>query len=577
MVNKVVSDIPIVSLTFNYELASRSSDYSLPDKYPESVPFIKDNIKSLITSILGEKNNINSIVDSIYDTERKLAKIHQESQIYTILMNLVSGIKPENIETLKFNELNEKYPMINWESYIKNTFESYNLGELITDDMIIYNLYPTLYEGLNKLISEMTVDDIVNYLEWYVISMSAFDDYVSEDIIKTKENYINKIKELSSSLIQKRMNESYSSNISDGSTQFKSLQRRNVTEPETKSNKNVRYSVCSKYIKNVIPMVISKYFIQKNFNDDYKKEVKNMVDNIKKAMINRIPKIEWLDDETKEYAIQKGLKMIDKIGYPDEIMDPKKLYQMYEDLEINNLFNLIIKSNISSFGKNLKYLDKNEWLMEPYNVNAYYYPVTNSFYLPAAILQSPFYSTDEQDYINYSSSGSIIGHEITHAFDNFGRLYGAEGNLNNWWSDNDNKEFSEYAQCFIDEYNAITYDVGNEKVNVNGERTLGENLADNGGLARAYEAWQLSLLENPEKAARRNKKLPGFENYTIDQLFYIAYGQLFCSINTKKENDVHPPGIARVNGVVANSEHFAKTFNCPRKSSMNPEKKCIIW
>jgi len=530
MVNKVVSDIPIVSLTFNYELASRSSDYSLPDKYPESVPFIKDNIKSLITSILGEKNNINSIVDSIYDTERKLAKIHQESQIYTILMNLVSGIKPENIETLKFNELNEKYPMINWESYIKNTFESYNLGELITDDMIIYNLYPTLYEGLNKLISEMTVDDIVNYLEWYVISMSAFDDYIS-----TEEEH---------------------------------------NEKEDKD----RYSICSEYLENIMPMAISKYFIQKNFNDNFKDEVKEMVNNIKEAMINRIPKIEWLDDETKEYAIQKSLKMIDRIGYPDEIMDPKKLYQMYENLEIDDLFNLIIKSNISSFGKNLKYLDKNEWLMEPYNVNAYYYPGTNSINFPIAVFQSPFYSNDNQDYINYSSSGSVIGHELTHAFDNYGRLFDVEGNLNNWWSDNDNKEFSEYAQCFIDEYNAITYDVGNEKVNVNGERTLGENLADNGGLARAYEAWQLSLLENPEKAARRNKKLPGFENYTIDQLFYIAYGQSYCAINPSYiSTDEHSPGIARVNGVVANSEHFAKAFNCPRKSPMNPDNKCIIW
>ncbi|ORX57154.1 zincin [Piromyces finnis] len=202
----------------------------------------------------------------------------------------------------------------------------------------------------------------------------------------------------------------------------------------------------------------------------------------------------------------------------------------------------------------------------------------NSIIIPAAIIQTPFFNNNGQDYINYGLTGSIIGHELTHAFDNEGRLYDMDGKLNNWWTDNDSEEFIEFSQCFIHEYNSIIYDIENKKYNVNGERTLGENLADNGGLARAYDAWQLSLLKNPENAAERNKMLPGFQGYTIDQLFYISYGQTFCSINNSINLiDEHSPGIARINGVISNSKHFAETFNCPSNSPMNPENKCIIW
>lgn len=339
----------------------------------------------------------------------------------------------------------------------------------------------------------------------------------------------------------------------------------------------MRYYTCYEYIDNIMPMAIAKYYIKKNFNDNVKSEVQQMVKNIKEAMINRISKMEWLDEETRDYAKIKVEKMKEKIGYPEDIMIPKKLYQRYENIEINDLFDLTILNNIFSYGKELKILDPNEWISTPYEVNAYYDPISNSILFPAAYLQSPIYSSNEQDYINYGAIGSTIGHELTHAFDNSGRLFDVDGNMRNWWTDNDNEEFLEYSQCFIDEYDSITYPLGGETLKVNGKKTLGENLADNGGLARAYDAWQLSIQKNPEKAVERNMKLPGFENYTTDQLFYIVYGQKRCSNDYSPESDNHSPGIARVNGVVANSEHFAKTFNCPEKSPMNPDNKCVLW
>ena len=591
--DETVSDRPIVGLTISPLIYSHSINYLVPEKLPEIIPIFKDHIKSIYTSILGENNNIDSIIDSIYETEIKLTKIINESKVFSTFIDMNKRKKPGKSEALKLSELNEKYPMINWNSYLKNIFEFFNLGEYIKDDMVIYNPIPDYYEKINQFISELSIDDLVNYLEWNVISFTLFDDYVSEDIIKIEEEFYKKIDEIVfSKLSIEEINELYgditdiidideisqTSSVMNKKFFFKSLKKRDNTQPEEEEIEKDRIKKCSTYLKNIMPMAISKYFIQKNFNDNIKNEVKEMIENVKEAMINRIPKMEWLDDETKEFAIQKVLKMKDRIGYPEDIMDPKKLYQNYENLEIDNFFELLIQINVSEFETILKQMNLDEWLMTPLTVNAYYHFNTNSINFPVAILQSPLYSVNEQDYINYGSIGQIIGHELTHAFDNSGKLYDAEGHYKNWWTDNDNEEFKEYSQCFIDEYNAISYEVNNKIRNVDGEITLGENLADNGGLARAYDAWQLSLLKNPERAAERNKKLPGFENFTIDQLFYIAYGQSFCSIEEIYiKIEKHSPGIARINGAVANSKHFAKAFNCPTKSAMNPENKCLIW
>jgi len=188
-------------------------------------------------------------------------------------------------------------------------------------------------------------------------------------------------------------------------------------------------------------------------------------------------------------------------------------------------------------------------------------------------------------YLVYGGIGSIIGHELTHAFDNNGKLYDAEGQFRNWWSDESLSEFNKLSECFVDQYN--NYFLEDSKGNkhfVNGELSLGENLADNGGLARAYEAWQYSIESDPEAAIERNKKLPGLSNYTLDQMFYIAFGQNWCGeysdiiiSGIELRQDPHSYFENRIQGVLANSEHFAKTFNCPINSPMNPEHKCLIW
>jgi len=306
-------------------------------------------------------------------------------------------------------------------------------------------------------------------------------------------------------------------------------------------------------------------------------------------MINRIPKISWLDQATADYAIEKVKKMYtENIGYPDYILKPKELLKEYEGFEIDSdvFFNTIINYTKFIVGKNIKSIDEpvdlHEWKITPQKINAYYSPYDNSINFPAGILQSPLYNVNQPDYLNYGGIGSIIGHELTHAFGSNGSLFDADGLLRNWWTNSTFNQYTDLTTCFVEQYNQYKIMVNSEgkDINVNGELTLNENIADNGGIKRAFEAWKLSSKDT-KKFKERNKALPGLSKFTPEQLFYVSFGQNYCekATPTKLENsvDVHAIGKYRVIGVVSNDEDFAKAFNCPKKSPMNPEKKCLIW
>jgi len=337
---------------------------------------------------------------------------------------------------------------------------------------------------------------------------------------------------------------------------------------------------------------LGKYYIEKAFEGRSKEIAKEIIENIKQAMAERIPKMAWIDKATAEYAIEKVNKMSsEKIGYADYILKPEELWEKdYKGFEFDSesLFNTIINSEMFLARKAIKKLDvpvdDSEWRMTPQTVNAYYYPMDNSINFPAAIFQLPFFSTDQPDYLNYGAIGSIAGHELTHAFDSSSSLFDATGVLNNWWTNSTYYEFDNSSKCFIDQYNQYKLiGSGGKEFNLNGKLTLDENLADNGGLSRSFEAWKLSSINDPKKFSERNKALPGLSDFTPEQLFYIAFGQSFCEKSTPEvtelinEKDPHSPGKYRVIGSIANNEHFAKTFNCPKNSPMNPEKKCLIW
>jgi len=459
-----ISDKGLITIMGSIEVYLDSVYTMMTTKIPDALSTYKKYIKDMLTSIHGNETNIDSMVDNIYNTELKIAKILNQNHYIDITL---LGVDPENYEVYKLNELNEKYPFMNWELYFNKVFEFFHLSEFLSDDLIIYNEIPQIFMGLNDLINEMTADDLANYLEWRVIRKDALTDYYTDDIHEIQIEYDKKMKEYKNGLSSEDINEIYGSELASLVDIEKLITmygyRVNSFSEEDRS------LVCFGYIDYIMPMAITRYFVKRNFEADFKENFKEMIDNIKEAMTNRIPKMEWLDEETKEYAVEKVVKMKDRIGYSDEAMDPKYLYQTYGSLEIDNLFDLILNSDANKYGKYLKFMDPNEWLITPYTVNAYYHPNTNSINFPAAIIQSPFYDSKEQDYINYGSSGSIIGHELTHAFDDSGRLLDIDGHVNNWWTDNDSEEFTEYAQCFIDQYNNFSYNIGDMKVNVNGE------------------------------------------------------------------------------------------------------------
>jgi len=354
-------------------------------------------------------------------------------------------------------------------------------------------------------------------------------------------------------------------------------------------NEDTKNSECLNFVTNFMPLAISKYYVEIIFPDNIKSETMNMVENIRNSMINRIQKLEWLDESTRKFAIEKVLAIKYILGYPDIIMDVEKIYNEYKLLEYVSENPLSIALSIIIFGlkeeynslfvKDINDIIKSYEFIPPYEVNAYYSAKDNTMNFPASILQSPYFDVNQPDYLNYGGVGSVMGHELTHAFDDNGKNYDAIGQKVNWWTDNDNDEFTEFSQCFIDQYNEYTFEFEGKKYNVNGKHTLGENLADSGGLDRAYEAWKNSLENQPERAQERNMLLPGLSDYSMEQLFFIAYGHTRCEVGISKLliEDVHSPGRYRVNGVVSNNERFAKAFNCPVKSKLNPEQKCGLW
>jgi len=365
-----------------------------------------------------------------------------------------------------------------------------------------------------------------------------------------------------------------------------------------------RVEYCYTLVNDFMDVAIAKYFVENNFSPYKKQYAEKVVEYIKQSMMNRIPEMEWLDDKTIEYAYKKIAAMTEIIGYQDSILDTEKLYEKYKDFEVtdDDFFTNYVNYNRYKNREQLRKsaFSKNELLnmgnassfkfdfnmeVSPQTINAQYITLKNKMNIPAGILQPPFFSSGIPDYINYGGIGSIIGHEFTHAFDNEGKNYDMNGNFSNWWTPNDIVDYMNLSMCFVKQYGEFYMeDKDGKKQNVNGRITLNENLADNGGLARAYESWKLSQLEDAETVKQENQQLPGLTQYTPDQLFFISFGHVWCenyynsnSVIMSVIYDEHSPGFARVNGAVSNNKEFAKAFNCPLNSKMNPQNRCEIW
>lgn len=318
--------------------------------------------------------------------------------------------------------------------------------------------------------------------------------------------------------------------------------------------------------------LLGQIFVQKYFPAEAKKRMDELVNNLQIAFDKRIAQLDWMSDTTKQKAKEKLAAIMKKIGYPDQ-------WKSYDDVNISrndfygNMRSIAKHDYKESIAKIGKLVDKTEWQMTAPTVNAYYNPTFNEIVFPAGILQFPFFELKADDAINYGAIGMVIGHEMTHGFDDQGRQYDAQGNLTDWWTKTDAEKFTAKAKGVIEQYNAYTV---LDSLHVNGELTLGENLADIGGLAIAFDAFKLT------KQGQSSEKIGGF---TPDQRFFLGYAQVWRivdrpeSLRTRITTDPHSPEEFRVNGPLANFEPFYQAFGVTEKHKLYkaPAQRAKIW
>ncbi|KAI8330426.1 hypothetical protein BC941DRAFT_485542 [Chlamydoabsidia padenii] len=502
-----------------------SKEYFEQDDYLAVYRMTMLKLSKLILPDLDE-----AAVNRAVDFETQLAKV---SFPLEDLQDPLAAYNP-----ITFNVLQERYPILDWHHFFDR------LAPGITPAKIIL-VTPNYFDQLTNLWTETDKQVIINYI---ILS-----------IARETAHLVNK----TTNDVMQDLN--------------MKLTGRTSAPP--------RLRTCIQRTNDALGDLLGHYFVNRVFSDHEATsfKVQEQLDAIHDLYAKRLETIDWLDDTTRKMALDKIGKMSIKSMYntisPD-IRSPTSLNKYYgalasmihpETLFENQL--AVASWQAKKRWANLNQaVDKNQWFMEPQMVNAYFSPTFNQVVVPAGILQPPFFNIDS-DPLSLGGIGVVIGHELTHGFDNSGRLYDGDGFLTQWWSDATKEQFNEKAQCFIDQYNGFSIDgPDGKKHHINGKMTLGENLADNGGISLAYQV----LSKSPQL------RLPGID-MSPEALFFINFGRVWCEKDRPERavqkilGDVHSPARVRVNAAVQNMPEFAKTFNCPAGSPMNPTRKCKLW
>uniref|UniRef100_A0A914HYQ0 Uncharacterized protein n=1 Tax=Globodera rostochiensis TaxID=31243 RepID=A0A914HYQ0_GLORO len=343
----------------------------------------------------------------------------------------------------------------------------------------------------------------------------------------------------------------------------------------------LRWHGCVTRINSLMPMATSSIYVKHHFDNEAKAQVEEMITLIMEAFVELLDEEDWLTAETKAFAKQKIKTMHQKIGYPDYLENLTAVNAEYERYIVSEAdyyktkFQFYDMYQRDILERIRMAVDRNRWVAGAALVNAFYSPNTNEIIFPAGILQPVFYSKHFPRSMNFGGIGVVIGHEITHGFDDRGRLYDQYGNIRQWWDNATIVKFEEKAKCIEDQYS--NYILDQISMKINGRSTKGENIADNGGLKQAYRAYK-----KYERFHTMPQQLPGV-NLTQDQLFFLNYAQIWCGIMNDKEairklrTSEHSPGPIRVKGPLSNSIDFATAYDCPAASPMNPVRKCRVW
>ncbi|XP_031621713.1 neprilysin-2-like [Contarinia nasturtii] len=481
----------------------------------------------------ADKNRAEEEMKEVVELEIKLAMISLPREERR---NASALYHPTSIK-----ELQEKYPYLQWLDYINSLMPS---TLQVDENEVLSDTVPTFFEKLGDVLSSTPKRTMANYFIWRIIL--ATSGATTNELFKHKVQF------------------------------YKTVYGLQSEQP--------RWKDCIQITSESLPISVGALYVKKYFSDESRQAAIELVDNIREEFINILHEITWMDESTREEAIKKAKALTQHIGYPNELADNNKLEEYYQDLEIepDNLLLNTLRINVFNadhlFGKLRLPVNKTDWEThsKPAEVNAYYAALENSIQFPAAILQDVFFSVDRPRYMNYAGIGSIIGHEITHGFDDQGRQFDLDGNLRVWWDEETNKKFLEKAQCIIEQYGNYT-DLSTN-LSLNGVNTQGENIADNGGAKEAYIAYNKWVERNEAEPI-----LPGLNSYNQNQLFWISFAQSRCTVAREEftKNKIltgqHAPNEYRIIGVLNNMPEFAYDFNCPEGTKMNPAKKCKVW
>ncbi len=432
--------------------------------------------------------------------------------------------KMYNKRTLE--EAGKETPGIDWELFF-NTIGVENLDYFIMAQ-------PDFFAKLGKMIQRVELEDWKIYLKWHVINTAA--PYLSKEF-RDQDFYF-----------------------------FRTVLR-GVEEQKP------RWKTLVETTDGLMGEALGKLYVAKHFPPAAKERMNELVGNLRKAFRIRIEKLDWMGEETKKTAYAKLDKMTQKLGYPDKWRDYSNL-EIEDDAYVLN----VMRANVFEFERKMnqigKPVDKEQWNMSPPTVNAYFHPLNNEIVFPAGILQPPMFNLNADDAVNYGAIGTVIGHEITHGYDDSGSRFNEEGNMINWWSDEDKKNFEEKIKIVeeqFDEYVVL------DSVNLNGKLTLGENIADLGGIAIAYDALQMAL--------EKNGRPENIDGYTPEQRFFLSYATIWRNkhrddaLLNQVKTDPHSPAYFRVIGPLSNTPTFFQAFDVKEGDEMRRPDSILakIW
>lgn len=434
--------------------------------------------------------------------------------------NYPAMYNPKSIETLE-----KEYPNFDWATYFKE------MGADIKEYVI--TTHPRYIKELNLMLKDEKMADIKLYLKWKVLDDAA--ESVGSEL--EKQNF------------------AFYGTVLTGATE-----------------QTPRWRRMSKATSNVLGEAVGQLYVEKYFPPEAKVRMDELVNNLKTALRGRLEKLEWMSDATRKEALAKLDAFGVKIGYPEKWEDYSKL-EVGTDSYIENLWRASRFAVAKNYDKLGKPVDTEKWGMTPQTVNAYYHPLLNEVVFPAAILQPPFFYLDGDDAVNYGAIGVVIGHEMTHGFDDSGRRFDKDGNMRDWWTPEDTEKFNARSQKLVDQFNGFQ---AFEDLHVDGKLTLGENIADYGGLTVALEAYKMALKD------KKPADIDGFNNM---QRFFLAYSKVWRGnvrdkyLRKRIKEDVHSPGRYRVNGGLFNIPEFYTAFEINETDPLyrKEEQRAKIW